>query len=308
MPRPLVFLSYCHADTKPAKKLRDDLTAAGIDVWWDKRIRPGHDWEHEIRTAMKRADYVVLCLSSAATQRRTSGIYPEAQDAISAYRERRPGEIYIIPVRFDPCEIPPIRIDGTRTLDRIQYVDLFPSHLRKKRVQSIVNAIFGVENADDISGTANTADSRESEVKQRPDPTGAVAEHSMPRRRKFGYRVMVAFLLGLAAILVVQFAMQAYERSRVLSHLEVVGLYGDARQELEHRRVQIDVTVAQYLEHEETVDGVLKDSNPRIGVSIMAVRKGVEFKEGTHLRVSGTVERISSGFILITDHKITLMD
>jgi hypothetical protein len=126
MPKKHVFLSYCHDNRSEVRQLRDDLTRAGESVWWDQDIQPGQDWVFEIRQAMKNAYAVVLCLSKESEARATSGIYPEAVDAIRSYREYAPGSIFLIPVRLSDCQIPPIEIDGTRTLDRLQYQDLFP--------------------------------------------------------------------------------------------------------------------------------------------------------------------------------------
>lgn len=39
--KPLVFLSYSHTDFDEASKLREDITEAEIDVWWDRDILPG---------------------------------------------------------------------------------------------------------------------------------------------------------------------------------------------------------------------------------------------------------------------------
>ena len=122
-----VFLSYCHDNAKDAEKLHNDLIAAGESVWWDRDILPGQDWKMTIRQAMKDSYAVVLCLSKQTQQRTTTGIYPEALDAINAYREYRPGEVFLIHARLNDCEIPPIEIDGTRCLDRLQCVDLVPA-------------------------------------------------------------------------------------------------------------------------------------------------------------------------------------
>ena len=91
MPTPQVFLSYSHKNDTEAEELRETLLASGFDVWWDKMILPGQDWKFEIRKAMKRCGAVLLCLSTEAATGSTSGIYPEALDAIAAYRERKPG-------------------------------------------------------------------------------------------------------------------------------------------------------------------------------------------------------------------------
>ena len=136
-----VFLSYCHDNAREVKRLREDLVAAGETVWWDQEILPGQDWKREIRQAMKHSCAVVLCLSKESQQRVTAGIYPEALDAITAMREYRPGEVFLIPVRLNDCEIPDIEIDALRQLDRLQYVDLFPPSKRDAELKRLIAAI-----------------------------------------------------------------------------------------------------------------------------------------------------------------------
>ena len=136
-----VFISYCHDNADEVARLRDDLVSAGESVWWDGDIEPGQDWKLEIRTAMKNAYAVVLCLSKETQARTTSGIYAEAADAVDAYRLYALGSIFLIPVRLSNCEIPPIEIDGTRVLDRLQHVDLFPDSNHADGLQRLIHAI-----------------------------------------------------------------------------------------------------------------------------------------------------------------------
>jgi hypothetical protein len=138
-----VFLSYCRDNAAEVARLHDDLTKAGLTVWWDQQIRPGADWKLEIRTAMKNSSAVVLCLSQEAQQRVTTGIYPEALDAITQYRMHRPGEVFLIPVRLNECEIPPIELDDLRYLDRLQFVDLFPDAQRPIGLARLIAALKG---------------------------------------------------------------------------------------------------------------------------------------------------------------------
>jgi len=154
---PRVFLSYCREDIAEVSRLRDDLIALGIDVWWDKNLLPGQDWKHEIREAMKQSSAVILCLSAQSLERTRSYIYPEALDAISAYRQRRPGEIFLIPVRLSRCEIPSIEIDDTRTLDRLHQVDLFPANNWDSGIRKIVESIG--QAAPRLSSRADSEDS-----------------------------------------------------------------------------------------------------------------------------------------------------
>lgn len=136
-----VFLLYCHGNRADVASLRDDLERAGETVWWDQDILPGQDWKQELRRAMKDSYAVVMCLSREAQARTTLGIYPEALDAISVFREYAPGSIFLIPVRLSECEIPFIEIDATRSLDRLHYVDLFPVANRPAAMQKLLQAI-----------------------------------------------------------------------------------------------------------------------------------------------------------------------
>lgn len=136
-----VFLSYCHENAQEVATLRQDLIAEGETVWWDKDILAGEDWKFSIRQAMKQAYAFVLCLSAESEARTVSGIYPEAMEAIDAYRQYKPGSTFLIPVRLSQCEIPPIELDATRTLDRLQYVDLFPTTNRDDGLKRLYRAI-----------------------------------------------------------------------------------------------------------------------------------------------------------------------
>lgn len=136
-----VFLSYCRDNAKLVAKLRDDLLAADEQVWWDQQILPGQDWRQAIHQAMKASYAVVLCLSKEAQTRATSGIYPEALDAIDAYRQHAPGSVFLIPVRLSECEIPQLRISKSDYLDSLNYVDLFPAARRKQGLQRLLAAL-----------------------------------------------------------------------------------------------------------------------------------------------------------------------
>ncbi len=136
-----VFISYNRKNAKAVSQLRDDLVAAGEPVWWDQDILPGQDWGMAIRQAVKDCYAFVLCLSKEATAGPTSGIYPEARDAIREFRKYAPGGIFLIPVRLSKCEIPQLQIDDTTNLDSLQYVDLFPSAKRADGLDRLVQAL-----------------------------------------------------------------------------------------------------------------------------------------------------------------------
>jgi hypothetical protein len=136
-----VFISYSHENVEDVERLSNDLALNGHEVWSDLNINPGQDWKFEIRRAMKLSYAFLLCLSTESQARNKSGVYPEALDAINAYREYPPGSVFLIPIRFSDCEIPPIEIDGSRELGRLQYVDLFPESVRAKGIKKLLKSI-----------------------------------------------------------------------------------------------------------------------------------------------------------------------
>jgi TIR domain-containing protein len=136
-----IFISYCRENLVEVEKLCQDLMDAGEKVWWDKDIKGGQSWEFAIRQAMKQCYVVILCLSKESESRISSGIYPELADAIKVYRQLKPGSVYIIPVRLSECQIPPVEINATQTLDAIQYIDLFPDSRYDEGLRELLGAI-----------------------------------------------------------------------------------------------------------------------------------------------------------------------
>jgi hypothetical protein len=66
--RPKVFISYSHADKKWLERLKRHLKPlvreGYLDCWDDTHIRPGDDWQKEIRTALDTAQVAVLLISA----------------------------------------------------------------------------------------------------------------------------------------------------------------------------------------------------------------------------------------------------
>lgn len=139
-------LSYCHDDAAEVRILREELLAAEETVWWDQDILGGRDWKQEIRKAIRDAYAVVVCLSNDLGIRLQSGVYPEVLDAITFFRDQAPGSVFLIPIRLSPCEIPDIEIDGTRTLDRLQHIDLFPNSKRVAAIEKLLQTLQACPN------------------------------------------------------------------------------------------------------------------------------------------------------------------
>lgn len=115
-----VFLSYANPDLKLVCSLYEKLREAGFMPWMNKKdILAGENWRNAINRAMKQADFILLCFSSAAID------YEEYSQM-----ERKIAELIlkmlpystarVIPIRLTECEIP-------EPWDEWQWIDLFDS-------------------------------------------------------------------------------------------------------------------------------------------------------------------------------------
>lgn len=121
------FLSYVREDSGEIDALQCMLEDAGIPVWRDTAsLWPGEDWRAKIRDAITRDALVfIACFSSHSAARQTSHMYEELLLAIDQLRLRRPDVPWLMPVRFDDCDIPDLDLGAGRTLTSIQRADLF---------------------------------------------------------------------------------------------------------------------------------------------------------------------------------------
>lgn len=130
-----VFLSYAKEDTKQAYRIYHYLIKADIDVWFDKEsLLPGQKWEYEIETQIKKRDLVILLLSSISVKKR--GYFQKEYKLTLNVLDTIPeGQIYIIPLRLDECNVP-------YEIQKYQYLDLFPDF--EKKLDLIINKIINV--------------------------------------------------------------------------------------------------------------------------------------------------------------------
>lgn len=121
------FISYVREDSHEVDRLQRALEAAGVSVWRDTaELWPGEDWRAKIRRAITDdALAFIACFSSRSVSRQKSYQNEELLLAIEQLRLRRPDDSWLIPVRFDDCDVPDRDIGGGRMLGSIQRVDLF---------------------------------------------------------------------------------------------------------------------------------------------------------------------------------------
>jgi TIR domain-containing protein/SIR2-like protein len=122
-----VFISYVREDSLQVDRLEQVLKGAGVPVWRDKSdLWPGEDWRARIRHAITDDALVFLaCFSRRSTTRRKSYQNEELLLAIEQLRLRPQDDPWLMPVRFDDCEVPDLSIGGGRSLAFLQRTDLF---------------------------------------------------------------------------------------------------------------------------------------------------------------------------------------
>ncbi|WOI45140.1 TIR domain-containing protein [Acidovorax sp. BLS4] len=113
-----VFISYAKEDANYANELYARLENEGASPWLDtKKLLPGQNWDFEIDRALKDANVVVLLLSPRSVGKR-GFVQREAHDAVELLRYKKEGDIYILPLLIEPCEVPSF-IAG-----KLQYIDM----------------------------------------------------------------------------------------------------------------------------------------------------------------------------------------
>jgi hypothetical protein len=121
------FISYVREDSGEVDALQRMLEVSGVPVWRDTAsLWPGEDWRVRIRDAITRGALVfIACFSSRGAARLNSYQNEELLLAVDQLRLRRPDAPWLIPVRFDDCDVPDLELGAGRTLTSIQRADLF---------------------------------------------------------------------------------------------------------------------------------------------------------------------------------------
>ncbi len=117
-----VFISYAREDENKAIRLYNDLKNSTLPVepWLDKKdLLPGQDWDIEIKESIRKSDFFIPLFSSTSIVKR-GYIQREFKVAVDTLQDIPPGDIFVIPVRLDECDI------KYNELAKFQRQDLFP--------------------------------------------------------------------------------------------------------------------------------------------------------------------------------------
>ena len=173
------FISYVREDSAHVDRLQQRLEAAGIRVWRDTaELWPGDDWRARIRHAIADNTLVfIACFSRTSVSRDTSYQNEELALAVEQLRLRRPDIPWLIPVRFDDCDIPDLDLGSGRTLQSIQRADLFGDKSTEGATR-LVTAILRI-----LESTSDTAVSDEDKTSQIAEKLSPLTQFAQRRRR-----------------------------------------------------------------------------------------------------------------------------
>lgn len=125
-----IFISYASGDRAQARELYAYLAEQGTDPWLDTEdLLPGQDWKMEISKALDETDLILLCLSKKSVSKE-GYVQKEMRLALDRALEIPPGEIFLIPARFEEVDLP-------YNLRDYQWVDLYTESGMKRLLKSL---------------------------------------------------------------------------------------------------------------------------------------------------------------------------
>ena len=125
-----VFLCHSKNDKPIVRELYTKLSSNGLDPWLDEeKLLPGQDWNLEIINAVTKTDVVLVCLSTSSVSK-TGYVQKEIKYALDVAQQQPEGSIFIIPAKFEECEIP-------QSLSRWQWVNMYEAGGYQKLVKAL---------------------------------------------------------------------------------------------------------------------------------------------------------------------------
>jgi hypothetical protein len=135
---PQIFIAHASEDKPEIRELYGKLKAAGYQPWLDEEdLLPGQNWREEIPKALKNSDLFLACLSSTSISKR-GYIQREFKMAMEMLAEFPPGNIYLIPLKLDDCQIPDLnQSEYGLNLRDIQWLDYYQPNGFEKLIKAI---------------------------------------------------------------------------------------------------------------------------------------------------------------------------
>ena len=152
-----IFLAHASEDKDSVTALYSRLKASGFDPWLDKMdLLPGQNWQAEIPKAIKDSDVFIACLSQQSVAKQ-GYVQREFRMALNAMANRPPGQIFLIPVRLDDCQIPELRQEEYGiSLTDYQWVNLYESDGYERLIKGIEAGFINATKKSNPKSSAQT--------------------------------------------------------------------------------------------------------------------------------------------------------
>ncbi len=103
-----IFVSYKSEDVQRVARLAQALQRYGLDIWWDRYLPGGENWQAAIQGALENAKCVIVVWTKASVGQTGDFVRDEARDG-----KRRN---ILVPVKLDRVA-PPLGFGETQTID-----------------------------------------------------------------------------------------------------------------------------------------------------------------------------------------------
>ena len=115
---PKIFLAHASEDREQVAEVYHRLRVEGFFPWLDKEdLFGGQNWQEEIPKAIKSSDFALVFLSKVSVSKR-GYVQKEFKLALEVLDEMPEGQIFIIPVRLEDCNVP-------TKFEKLHYVNLY---------------------------------------------------------------------------------------------------------------------------------------------------------------------------------------
>lgn len=132
---PLIFLSYAKEDESKVKAIYRKLRKEHLNPWLDVAdLLPGQVWDRVIIKTIRSARFVIVFLSKNSVTKR-GYVQKEIKEALDAAEMMPEGEIFIVPVRLEECDVP-------ERLASLQWIDMFRPNGFKKIVSALKDKFY----------------------------------------------------------------------------------------------------------------------------------------------------------------------
>ena len=136
-----IFLAHANEDKPEVEKIYKHLENKGYKPWMDKKdILPGQNWREETPKAIKQSQIFIACFSQISVSKQ-GYMQQELRFALNHYAQMPPGKIFLIPLKLDDCEIPPLQLPELGiNLQDLHWLDYWEPDALEKLVRSIESA------------------------------------------------------------------------------------------------------------------------------------------------------------------------